>query len=365
VPVEQRVAKYLQISDFIKEELARGRWKPGEQLPPARTFVDQFDVTPVTVWKALDILGQEGLIHRVQGKGTYVSQPPSTNRTQLIGVATRTRGDSYGITFDALSRQLKSQKFSPVMLDMEDQPNLLHHDWEQHLHAILENDLQALIMDGASYQPFEFLLKQENKLPPLTFMRVFESELKFKRANMITSDWEAGGYLAASHMLEQGYDKLVYLTFGQPPQAPAELGPECYYNQQVKKGIDRALTEAGQKPQKDMRIILDVMDKQPDTKLGKALRDGYNGVICLGDVRALKVYRLASQMKRHIGKDIGVCGYFDTQWSNLLNVPLTSVQIHEQTIGQLAAQAVIEGWKGEVRKVQPELIIKESTQCGK
>lgn len=365
MPVAQRIAKYIQISDYLKQQLKQGRWKPGQKIPPARLFVKQFSVTPVTVWKAMDILVQEGLIYREQGKGTFVSKISPTKRTQLVGVSTRTRGDSYGTTFDALSGELKTQQFSPVMLNMEDQPNILHPNWQEHLCATLEYDLHGLIMDGASFQPFDYLQEHENDLPTLTFMRVFETERQFKRANVIISDWEAGGYLAANHMLEQGYDKLTFLTFGQPPHAPTSLGPACYYNLLVKQGIDRALTQAGKVPDQDSRVILDVMDKEPDDKLKQSLQEGYHGVICLGDARALKVYRLASQMNLTIGKDIGVCGYFNTQWTNLLNVPLTSVQIHEQTIGQLVSQAVIEGWQGEYRKVQPELVIKESTQCAK
>ncbi len=361
--VDQRVSKYVHISDFIKKELSRGRWKAGDKLPPARHFVEQFDVTPVTVWKALDVLGQEGLIHRVQGKGTFVTESRSALKTQLIGVSTRTRGDSYGITFDALAQQLKAHHYSPLILDMEDEPNRLHADWQQHLTAILENDLQALILDGASFQPFNYLQQHEDQLPPITFMRVFETDLQFKRANVITCDWEAGGYLAAKHLLDQGYEKLTYLTFGDPAHAPMSMGPDWYYNQSVKHGIERAIHETGQDEKSDLCVVLDIVDQEPTPKLRNALKQGYTGVICLGDVRALKVYRLAAKMKKTIGKDIGVCGYFNTQWASLLNTALTSVQVHEETIGQLAAQSVIEGWKGVHRTVQPQLVIKESSQC--
>ncbi len=360
--VANRVPKYVQISDSVRKGLKEGRWLPGEKLPPCREFVKRFEVTPVTVWKALDELGKEGLVHRIQGKGTFVSEQPRSLRTELIGVALRTRGDSFGITFDAMVQHLKQHNCTAMLFDMEGQPDTLHDDWRAHFSALLRNDVRSLIMEGAIYQPFAYLQAHEDELPPLTFIRVFESDIHFARANSIVSDWEMGGYLGARELLQAGFDKLTYLTFGVPSEAPVEFGSTLHYNWLVMHGIERALTEAGKNPQSDVRVVFDTVSRQETPHLAEALASGFRGVFCLGDVRAPKVYRVATELGLTIGQEVGVCGYFNTQWANLVDPPLTSVCIREEELGRLAACAVEERWEGRHIKVAPEIVARQSTR---
>src|SRR5262249_42192899 len=57
-----------------KEQLARGRWSPGELMPSETELVAQFGVSRMTVNRALRELRDEGLVERVQGVGTFAAQ---------------------------------------------------------------------------------------------------------------------------------------------------------------------------------------------------------------------------------------------------------------------------------------------------
>ncbi len=57
---------------------------PGDRLPPERLLAGQYEVSLITVREAIRILAAEGRVERVQGKGTFVSQP---KRTALQGIA--------------------------------------------------------------------------------------------------------------------------------------------------------------------------------------------------------------------------------------------------------------------------------------
>jgi GntR family transcriptional regulator len=67
---------YQQIYDYLRAELARGAWQPGDLLPTETDFVERFRVSRIIVRQALDMLVQEGLIYRQRGRGTFVSHPP-------------------------------------------------------------------------------------------------------------------------------------------------------------------------------------------------------------------------------------------------------------------------------------------------
>lgn len=54
---------------FIDSGLA-----PHDRLPTERELADEFDISRLTVRRALDQLEHEGIVYRVQGAGTFVSQ---------------------------------------------------------------------------------------------------------------------------------------------------------------------------------------------------------------------------------------------------------------------------------------------------
>ena len=53
---------YLQIASVIRATVLRGKYVPGQQMPPIRTLAEMEECNPATVQKALKILEKEGLI---------------------------------------------------------------------------------------------------------------------------------------------------------------------------------------------------------------------------------------------------------------------------------------------------------------
>ncbi|MDM4766010.1 histidine utilization repressor [Pelomonas sp. SE-A7] len=66
--------QYLKVKNHLREGIAAGRWVAGDLLPSEGQLVAQFEVSRMTVNRALRELHQEGLIERVQGVGTFVAQ---------------------------------------------------------------------------------------------------------------------------------------------------------------------------------------------------------------------------------------------------------------------------------------------------
>lgn len=67
-------ARYAKVKEFLKDQLARGRWAPGALMPSEAELVAQFGVSRMTANRALRELQNEGLVDRVQGVGTFAAQ---------------------------------------------------------------------------------------------------------------------------------------------------------------------------------------------------------------------------------------------------------------------------------------------------
>jgi GntR family transcriptional regulator len=72
-----------RIRDDLAGRIAREELRPGQQLPTERDLSVEYGVSRVTVRRALGLLGEEGLVHAVQGRGTFVAsgrlaEPPNS-----------------------------------------------------------------------------------------------------------------------------------------------------------------------------------------------------------------------------------------------------------------------------------------------
>ncbi|MED1792037.1 winged helix-turn-helix domain-containing protein [Brevibacillus nitrificans] len=60
-----------QIRTSIADRIQSGLLQEGERLPSVRKLSKLLDVSLMTVFHAYELLEQEGLIERIQGKGTF------------------------------------------------------------------------------------------------------------------------------------------------------------------------------------------------------------------------------------------------------------------------------------------------------
>ena len=65
---------HVQIQTYIKDMIRSGDLKEGDALLPEREICREQNVSRMTVNKAINQLVSEGLLYRVQGKGTFVSE---------------------------------------------------------------------------------------------------------------------------------------------------------------------------------------------------------------------------------------------------------------------------------------------------
>lgn len=75
---------YLQIVEQIREKLAAGELRPGDQLPTVRQMAADLRVNWNTVARAYRLLDEAGLISTQQGRGTYIWEAPGEQAMQRL-----------------------------------------------------------------------------------------------------------------------------------------------------------------------------------------------------------------------------------------------------------------------------------------
>jgi GntR family transcriptional regulator len=64
---------YIQITEFVKEQILLNRWQKDEKIPSVRDLAAELQVNPNTVMRAYDFLQQQGVIYNRRGIGHHVS----------------------------------------------------------------------------------------------------------------------------------------------------------------------------------------------------------------------------------------------------------------------------------------------------
>ncbi len=72
---EHPLPLYYQLIQEIRDQIGRGRWKPGDLFPSERELCKTYGVSRITVRYALAELVDEGLLQRSRGRGTFVAKP--------------------------------------------------------------------------------------------------------------------------------------------------------------------------------------------------------------------------------------------------------------------------------------------------
>lgn len=137
VPVsDRRVLKYQSIAVDIRDRIARGALKPGQQLPASASLAKQYGVALMTVRQALALLEHEGAVEARHGAGTFVVDGPRRSQRRFgkvlfvedddalcttIASALRDYGHEVDVALtghDALARLRSPQTYDAIVLDL-------------------------------------------------------------------------------------------------------------------------------------------------------------------------------------------------------------------------------------------------------
>jgi GntR family transcriptional regulator len=97
------VPLYVQLREALRAEIQARGLRPGDRLPTEAELEARYNVSRSTIRQAVGDLEAEGLLRRVQGKGTFVGTPTIQHLPVLTSFSDLLRGQGYTPTHRLLS----------------------------------------------------------------------------------------------------------------------------------------------------------------------------------------------------------------------------------------------------------------------
>jgi len=63
---------YAQLANILRQSMVTGILRPGDQLPSEAQLCERYNVSPMTVRRAINMLADQGVVVAEQGRGTFV-----------------------------------------------------------------------------------------------------------------------------------------------------------------------------------------------------------------------------------------------------------------------------------------------------
>ena len=100
---------YQQLVDQIRAAVKKGTLLPGQQLPTVQEMAKELSIAKGTIKRAYDELEHQGLLEKIQGRGTFVCYRPSNSSS---------RKERAMAAIDALLSELEEMGFSQTEISI-------------------------------------------------------------------------------------------------------------------------------------------------------------------------------------------------------------------------------------------------------
>jgi LacI family transcriptional regulator len=206
----------------------------------------------------------------------------------------------------------------------------------------------VLISVSSTTTDYTHLHELQNKgLPIVFFDRVCEN---FNTVKVTTDDYQSG-YLATSHLIEQGCKRIAHLAISQSLSIGSKRA----------KGYLQALHDNGIGPDGSLLVECTNNDEQ-DTALIKELLQHKrpDGVFAAVERYAITCYELCEALGLNIPHDVKVISFSNLQTASLLNPSLSTITQPAFDIGREAASMLLKKLEKKSFQLPDESIILES-----
>jgi LacI family transcriptional regulator len=251
----------------------------------------------------------------------------------------------------AVAETIRPQGYHVIISYFEEDPELERNEAD----SLMARQVDGLIAASAQSNSDLF----ENILARKVPVVLIDRPIPGVQASFVGADNEAIGKLATNHLVAQGCTRIAHLRGPKIGIAAARLAG---YRHALQKH-DLPLLP---------RYVMGAryVDSSGYTAMRKLLQQEPipDGVFCYNDPVAIGAIKAISEAGLRIPQDIAVVGAGNVHYSDVLAVPLTTIDQCTTQIGKQAAELLMEQIgakrKPRVKKVliTPKLVVRQSTQ---
>lgn len=346
------VSLYYQLKNVLRKYIAKNS-KPHEKFFSERQLAEKYKTSRITTGRAINDLVSEGLLYRIQGKGTFVADFNERVKTNNIGfilaqrlanlsggtvnpeslheVESACKAHGYHLFFFMAEEKFRKDKELPKMVS--------------------EKKVDGLILVGDIEKS---LIKTLNGLLPVVLL---DHYIEGEEIDSVMADNVEGAYNAVKYLLELGHRNIgfIYGPFTAPSFRERLTGYKKALSEYKVRFRKSLLCEGGPHIDDGYRAMKSLLSLP---KIPAAIFAS-NDTMALGAMKAIK------DKGMNIPKNISIVGFDDKEFAAYASPPLTTVKVNNKAMAEEIVERLIEKIRednAEPKKitVPTELIIRES-----
>jgi DNA-binding LacI/PurR family transcriptional regulator/biotin operon repressor len=353
------------VYENVKDRVLTGTYEPGTRLPSERNLAAQFEMSRVTIGKAITRLRAEGMLCRRPGrKGNFIADAngdASSVAGKLVRFVVPGPRDlkhehrdkiSHGV-LEGIHDRLSSTGADVAVSFVED---FTENACRQLISSGQEKGLGFVVWYNPHHQTDQFLSMAREADVPLVVVDAYPAG---QEVDFVGSDNIAGGHQVVDHLVEMGHRKLCYVR--------RELDRSSLRDRHtgfLRGAVDNDL---------DLSTI-GTFEVKGEFESGvepvvEALLEGdWTAVAVAQDALAVELQLALLKRGVRIPQDLSIASYDDIDQAKLLPAPLTTVKQDFYEMGKMATDILLDRQAGLApRRVQrmhlsTDLVVRQSVK---
>lgn len=356
----EKLNKTERIKEYLLQLIEQNKLPPDGRLPTEKMLCEQFGVSRVPVQAAFAELGRIVNIQRTKGNGTFVrpgtpSKPERAPTDTLIPFVLSEENFGAGFWEAAKGAEACLQEHGRFLM-VRYARNTLESEREV-IGSLLESGMRSILVLSRSKTPESAVFY--NRLIRDGVNLVFvDSIYRGVFGDLVSSDNVMGGYLATTHLLQNGYRRPAFIT-----------AKKSYFGSLEERlvGYHMAMDEAGFS--QDQHRVFYLEELTPSTsastlsesserfvRLLLNMKERPDALVCENDYMAITMYRYLQKYNVRIPQEMALVGYDNLPMMANTDVPITSVEQPFYDMGYQAARLCLQKKEGSLKGCQHLLI---------
>ncbi len=344
MPTSKPGPKYVHIKNAILQRIRDGQLAPGQQIHSISEIMEEFTVSKVTAVRALSELEAEGIVRREHGRGTFVApfegQGANARIRKGIAVIVPNMSNPFHVeVVGALERRLRDRD---VVVEL----NCTDYDVESEQALFdrisVDSHVSGMVLISTPV-PHNLLNGSPTPRFPMIVIDYCPPDL-LDKCIFFSCDNYKGGYDAATHLAALGHERIGYINLSNGSLERLE-------------GFKRGLEDHG-RALLDRRMLTAEFGKPlGDELVDLVRREGLTAIFAHNDMLAMQAMHLLRAADYSLPDDVSLVGYDDVAAARYLEVPLTTIDQHEEQIGRKAAEVLLAALESNGRPMRPREIV--------
>jgi DNA-binding LacI/PurR family transcriptional regulator len=311
--------KYEVIKELIRESIKDGTIT--NKLPGERALAKKYEVSYMTVRRAVTELVEAGILHKLATKGTFVSDSKTTPKvTHNIGffldkkIKEGVSSPYYSLIFNALEKEVQKKGYHLVLFSELDDLNPI----------LSKKKIDGVIM--SCFPRIEGKIQELKKSLPIVLLDNISSD---KSIPSVTVDNFNGSYAAVDYLCSLGHKRIAFIS--------GLLDSDICKERLL--GYSQALQNNNIKEDKSLIFKGDYSFESGEKAATYFLKQKRlpTAIMCANDSMAIGAMKIVREAGLEIPKDMSIIGFDNIAVSSKVFPTLTTVGV---PISEIAARSV-------------------------